>query len=1174
MQRKKALAFTMALALLTSTASGTLVYAKDEHQLKIASEQESAGVADKAETPKLPEELRQTDGESEETKAGETKAGLVDGAGDYSAEAAKEDSVPEEENARGKAQNSDGDTAVTAAAAKTVYLDFTSGDDTNNGETTDKPLKTLDRATALAGDNGTVVLKSTVQVTTAVTLGNNITFRRGGGMKGSLFQVTGGGTLTIDGATLDGDKANQPSSSGDLVELMAGKLFIQKGKLCNNDNGAIHMMSQLGSVYGEMNGGEIYNVGRTKEATTTAAEAGYGVTLFTGRDTTKFVMNGGSIHDVDGVGVFVQDEAVFEMNDGAIKNNTAHSWMNGAAVNVSSQGRFTMNGGELSGNRCNGNAAQKGVDGGAIGAIDNATVNLLGGTISGNVAKESGGAIYAAGATTVTVDGATISGNTGSYGGAISTQGTASLTIAESTGKQTLIAENNATDPDIAFGGGIAIGGGTLNITGGSISGNTGGYGGGVGLWGNNATITMSGGKVSDNKGVEYGGGFYVSAVGASFSMSGGIISGNNGDVGGGVIISRSAFNMTGGKIINNTAGSGGGLSIQGAASRVTVSETTTASGVITPEISGNIVTGPGGGVGISDGEIVLNGALITGNKAGYGSGIGIWNNATATMKGNTIVSGNIANGFGGAVYVSAANLTGSKFIMQGGEIKDNLSEQDAYPYGVIAYGGAKPVTAEIKGGKISNNLDENNKDRSILVLKGKTAPNNATLNMGGTPTITGEVCLRKDLDASSKINITEAFTPATPVLINTDSASWKNNGVIVSYANALTPEVSDFAPYEQTEKRYVIQNGQDLQSMNKIQVLFQEKDVYGKYGEAYVKVNELITDDQIPSATKVGYELTGWKNAKTDTDWNFATDTVTEDTVLYPVWKLDERYYTVKYETGSRYATIADMRVKDGNKARKPELTWAGRTLQGWYTTADFQDGTLWDFESPVKGNMTLHAKWVLNAPTVAVDADNAAAGKVTVHTGDKVVLTATASHEAEKGITFSYTWYKDGKEIKAKATGRGVSEQNRLEVEEAGTYSVKVTADDGTLTSAQVESNSLEVVVTGHDFGEWVIVKQPTETEKGLKERTCKICNLKESEEIPATGKKEEPKPEDPKPGTSKPGDAQKTENTVNTTTIRKVVKSVKTGDTTGLGMAVGAMAMALAAGAGVVIKRKKRS
>ena len=65
---------------------------------------------------------------------------------------------------------------------------------------------------------------------------------------------------------------------------------------------------------------------------------------------------------------------------------------------------------------------------------------------------------------------------------------------------------------------------------------------------------------------------------------------------------------------------------------------------------------------------------------------------------------------------------------------------------------------------------------------------------------------------------------------------------------------------------------------MNKIQVLFREKDGSENYGEAYVKANESITDDQIPSASKEGYELIGWKNAQTDTDWNFATDTVREN--------------------------------------------------------------------------------------------------------------------------------------------------------------------------------------------------------------------------------------------------------------------------------------------------------
>ncbi len=37
------------------------------------------------------------------------------------------------------------------------------------------------------------------------------------------------------------------------------------------------------------------------------------------------------------------------------------------------------------------------------------------------------------------------------------------------------------------------------------------------------------------------------------------------------------------------------------------------------------------------------------------------------------------------------------------------------------------------------------------------------------------------------------------------------------------------------------------------------------------------------------------------------------------------------------------------------------------------------------------------------------------------------------------------------------------------------------------------------GHSYGEWVIVKEPTLTETGTKERTCSVCKAKETEEIP---------------------------------------------------------------------------
>lgn len=56
-------------------------------------------------------------------------------------------------------------------------------------------------------------------------------------------------------------------------------------------------------------------------------------------------------------------------------------------------------------------------------------------------------------------------------------------------------------------------------------------------------------------------------------------------------------------------------------------------------------------------------------------------------------------------------------------------------------------------------------------------------------------------------------------------------------------------------------------------------------------------------------------------------------------------------------------------------------------------------------------------------------------------------------------------------------------------------------------------------HDFREWTIIKDATETEKGSKERTCSVCGYKQTAEIPAIGSVEEPTvPENPsEPATS---------------------------------------------------------
>ena len=47
-------------------------------------------------------------------------------------------------------------------------------------------------------------------------------------------------------------------------------------------------------------------------------------------------------------------------------------------------------------------------------------------------------------------------------------------------------------------------------------------------------------------------------------------------------------------------------------------------------------------------------------------------------------------------------------------------------------------------------------------------------------------------------------------------------------------------------------------------------------------------------------------------------------------------------------------------------------------------------------------------------------------------------------------------------------------------------------------IEKGKVSPVVP-HQFGEWIIVKQPTRTEVGEKVRYCKVCNLEQRMEIP---------------------------------------------------------------------------
>lgn len=178
-----------------------------------------------------------------------------------------------------------------------------------------------------------------------------------------------------------------------------------------------------------------------------------------------------------------------------------------------------------------------------------------------------------------------------------------------------------------------------------------------------------------------------------------------------------------------------------------------------------------------------------------------------------------------------------------------------------------------------------------------------------------------------------------------------------------------------------------------------------------------------------------------------------------------------------------------------------------------------MWDMENDaVTDGMTLISVWTLNAPTVSVNVD-----KATVHTGEDIILTATPVHPVE-GLLYTYDWYKDG----IRLTGETA---DSLTVTESGSYTVEVTATDGALTSASVESDPVVCTVEGHVFGgDWEsddanhwhecvcgeksgvaehtsdggkVTTAPTETTAGVKTYTCTECGkVLKTEVIPATG------------------------------------------------------------------------
>lgn len=397
-----------------------------------------------------------------------------------------------------------------------VYLNGVSGNDSNDGATAEKAVKTFAKAQSLLAADGDILITNTV------TVSDNQTWNlsgwgaarvvRAAGFHKALIQVKAGGKLALANLTLDGGGAMENGQPGGI--LGSQMIFVDEGGQLDMATGACvtgHTVSNGAPTGAPYYFAAIVNKGAMRmqpgSAVTQCLNAGMD-SAAAGIDNIKgtLLLAGGTVsdcHNPYGVGG-VYTTGTIQMTGGAVRNCSGHQ---GAGVFVGS-GDFTMSGGLLTQNeQVSLNAYDRG---------------------------EAGGGLYVS-TGTATIKGGEISHNTAS-----------------------------------SFGGGVSVYTGSVIFSGGSIQDNTAPYGGGIFLYGHTCSLDMSGSAALQGNTANQGGGLYV-YEGTVALQGEAAITGNQAPsqgstpgVGGGVMMFGGQLNQTGGSISQNTAGSmGGGIFLQ-----------------------------------------------------------------------------------------------------------------------------------------------------------------------------------------------------------------------------------------------------------------------------------------------------------------------------------------------------------------------------------------------------------------------------------------------------------------------------------------------------------------------------------------------------------------------------------------------------------------------------------
>lgn len=294
-------------------------------------------------------------------------------------------------------------------------------------------------------------------------------------------------------------------------------------------------------------------------------------------------------------------------------------------------------------------------------------------------------------------------------------------------------------------------------------------------------------------------------------------------------------------------------------------------------------------------------------------------------------------------------------------------------------------------------------------------------------------------------------------------------------------------------DDKKVVNNGDELEYI----VKFNSNYKGGPVTKKVVEAGKTVTLPEEP--TRVGYIFSGWYHSYRadagESEKFDATQPIHSDQTLFAKWARNNEEHSVTFHYNDGSTPDKTQAVSDGTRLTKPEdPIYPDGTMRfsGWYTDQSYT--TLYSFDSKVKSDLDLYAKWAISKAVVTFDYNYTNSPSSLVLTVD--IDQAMTSPEAPTREHYAFLgWYDkrvDGtifdfsNPITGDMTLYAHWEQSEFQIN----FDLNgATAADGTATSSYFRKGTSaktfaddlasKLSYVGHDFKGWFKSKLDTDTD-----------------------------------------------------------------------------------------------